>query len=67
MNSNILLILDDMTVHLQSENGILGLGPFPTKDEVNLSKGYKPSDLVQFETLIYIKIFMCRMSRVSPF
>ena len=28
--------IDDMTVHLQSENGILGLGPFPTKDEVNL-------------------------------
>ena len=24
-----------MTVHLQSENGVLGLGPFPTEDEVD--------------------------------
>jgi 3-oxoacid CoA-transferase len=28
-------IPNDMTVHLQSENGILGLGPFPTKDQVD--------------------------------
>jgi len=26
---------EGMTVHLQSENGILGLGPFPTEDEVD--------------------------------
>lgn len=25
----------DITVHLQSENGILGLGPFPTKEEAD--------------------------------
>ena len=24
-----------MTVHLQSENGVLGLGPFPTENEVD--------------------------------
>uniref|UniRef100_A0A8C7ZRC7 Succinyl-CoA:3-ketoacid-coenzyme A transferase n=1 Tax=Oryzias sinensis TaxID=183150 RepID=A0A8C7ZRC7_9TELE len=28
-------IKPDITVHLQSENGILGLGPYPTQDEVD--------------------------------
>lgn len=28
-------IPDDMTVWLQSENGLLGIGPFPTEDEVD--------------------------------
>merc|ERR1712038_891077 len=28
-------IPDGMTAHLQSENGVLGLGPFPTGDEVD--------------------------------
>jgi hypothetical protein len=27
-------IAPGMVVHLQSENGVLGLGPFPTKDQV---------------------------------
>ncbi len=26
---------DDMEVWLQSENGLLGIGPFPTEDQVN--------------------------------
>jgi 3-oxoacid CoA-transferase B subunit len=26
---------EGMTVHLQSENGVLGLGPFPTEEEVD--------------------------------
>ncbi|HLR77800.1 MAG TPA: CoA-transferase, partial [Burkholderiaceae bacterium] len=26
---------DDMTVWLQSENGLLGMGPFPTEDELD--------------------------------
>ena len=28
-------IPEGMTVHLQSENGVLGLGPFPTEDEMD--------------------------------
>ena len=28
-------IPENMSVHLQSENGLLGMGPFPTKDEVD--------------------------------
>ncbi|XP_063817549.1 succinyl-CoA:3-ketoacid coenzyme A transferase 1, mitochondrial isoform X2 [Pseudophryne corroboree] len=28
-------IKKDITVHLQSENGVLGLGPYPTEDEVD--------------------------------
>jgi acyl CoA:acetate/3-ketoacid CoA transferase beta subunit len=30
-------IAPGMVVHLQSENGVLGLGPFPTKDQVPLA------------------------------
>lgn len=32
--------IKDKNVMLQSENGILGLGPFPTKDQVNDAKSY---------------------------
>ncbi|OWK02274.1 OXCT1 [Cervus elaphus hippelaphus] len=28
-------ISPNMTVHLQSENGVLGLGPYPLKNEVD--------------------------------
>ena len=35
-------IAPGMVVHLQSENGVLGLGPFPTKDQVPVPKSLLP-------------------------
>uniref|UniRef100_A0A3Q3ANX2 Succinyl-CoA:3-ketoacid-coenzyme A transferase n=1 Tax=Kryptolebias marmoratus TaxID=37003 RepID=A0A3Q3ANX2_KRYMA len=54
-------IKPDITVHLQSENGLLGLGPYPTEDEVdadliNAGEDY-PDQFPKGKTYILRKVF----------